>query len=185
MRREWGHFLHGNKQTHPSCTQNRTVKFRPTPALQMPPIGVPASPWVWAKAGSKLGALIRPCGDGVVSNEARMGHFLHGNKQTHPSCTQNRTVKFRPTPALQMPPVGVPASPWVWAKAGSKLGALIRPCGDGVVSNEARMGHFTRKQTNSPLLHTEPDCFDPPLHSRRPPLAFPPRPGCGRRPEAN
>jgi hypothetical protein len=39
-----------------------------------------------------------------------------------------------------MPPVGVPASPWMWAKARSKLGALIRLCGDGVVSKVARMG---------------------------------------------
>jgi hypothetical protein len=34
-----------------------------------------------------------------------------------------------------MPPVGVSASLWVWAKARSKLGALIRLCGDEVVSN--------------------------------------------------
>jgi hypothetical protein len=38
------------------------------------------------------------------------------------------------------PPVGVPASAWVWAKARSKLGALIRLCGDGVLSNEAKLG---------------------------------------------
>ena len=33
----------------------------------------------------------------------------------------------------------------------------------------------------APLLHTEPGCSDPPTRSRCPPLAFPPRPGCGRR----
>jgi hypothetical protein len=43
--------------------------------------------------------------------------------------------------------------------------------------------HFTREKV--PLLHTEPGCSDPPTHSRCPPLAFPPRPVCGRRPEAN
>jgi hypothetical protein len=46
-----------------------------------------------------------------------------------------------------MLPVGVPVPPWMWAKARSKLAVLIRLCGDGLVSNEAR---------NSPLLHTEP-----------------------------
>jgi hypothetical protein len=45
-----------------------------------------------------------------------------------------RTI--RPTTALQMPKAGVPASPWMWAKARSKLGTLIRLCGDGVVSNK-------------------------------------------------
>jgi hypothetical protein len=43
------------------------------------------------------------------------------------------------TIALPTPPVVVPASPWMWVKARSKLGALIRLCGDGAVSNEARM----------------------------------------------
>jgi hypothetical protein len=48
----------------------------------------------------------------------------------------HRNGPFRLTTALQMPKVGVPASPWMWAKARSKLGALIRLCGDGVVSNK-------------------------------------------------
>ena len=86
----------------------------------------------------------------------------------------HRTGPFRPTTALQMPPVGVPASPWVWTKARIKLGALIRLCGDGAVSNEAKMGSFYSEK--STLLHTEPGCSDPPPHSRRPLLAFPPRP---------
>jgi hypothetical protein len=64
------------------------------------------------------------------------------------------TGLFRPTSALPTPSVGVPASPWVWAKARSKLGALIRLCGDGAVSNEARiMGSLTREK--APLLHTD------------------------------
>ena len=65
-------------------------------------VGVPASPWMWAKARSKLGAVNRLCEDGVVSKEARMGVvmsiILHGNPplllHTH------RTGPFRPTNAL-------------------------------------------------------------------------------------
>jgi hypothetical protein len=107
----------------------------------------------------------------------------HGNKSTPSSA--HRNGPFRPTTAFQMPSVGVPASPWMWAKARSERGALIRLCGNGVVSNEARNGviHFTRKQINQPLpLHTETDRSDPPPRFRCPPLAFPPRHGCGRRP---
>ena len=100
----------------------------------------------------------------------------------------HRTGPFRPTAALQMARVGVPASPWMWAKATSKLGALIRLCEDRVVSNEARIvGSFCMEIIHaSPLvMHTEPDRSDPPPHSRWPPLVFPPRHGCGRRPQAN
>jgi hypothetical protein len=42
-----------------------------------------------------------------------------------------RTRPFRLTSALRMPKDGVPASPWIWAKARIKLAALIRQCGDG------------------------------------------------------
>jgi hypothetical protein len=107
---------------------------------------------------------------------------IHRNKRIVPThhCT-----------ALQMPKVGVPASPWMWAKARSKLGALFRLCGDGVVSNVARMGSLfawqnpthpsfcTYIETNGPFRPTTA------LHCRCPKLAFPPRHGCGRRPEAN
>jgi hypothetical protein len=82
-----------------------------------------------------------------------LGYFLVTFKVVSNVCSENGVVlhddgnppllhihrnngSFRPTTALQMPKVGVPASPWMWAKARSKLGALlIRPCGDGVVSN--------------------------------------------------
>jgi hypothetical protein len=172
MRRTWGHFTRKQK-ARLLLPAHRTRLFRLTTALPTPPVGVPASPWVWAKARSKLGALIRLCGDGAVSNEANMGSFYTETKSTPPpACTQN-----------QAPPVGVPASPWVWAKARSKLGALIRLCGDGAVSNEANMGSFYthgNKKHPSACLHTEPGSSDSPPHSRRPPLAFPPRPGCGR-----
>jgi hypothetical protein len=88
MRRQWGHFYYTEKSTPPA---HRTGLFRPTTALPTPPVGVPASPWVWAKARSNLGALIRLCRDGAMSNEATMGSFLlHGKK--HPTCTQNRAV---------------------------------------------------------------------------------------------
>jgi hypothetical protein len=70
------------KSTPPSA--HRTGPFRPTLALQMPKAGVPASPWMWAKAAHKLGAVIRLCGDRVVSNEARMGVFCM--EEMHPFC---------------------------------------------------------------------------------------------------
>jgi hypothetical protein len=137
MRRKWGYFVsqEGTRSTPPA---HRTRLFRPTTALPTTPVGVPATPWMWAKARSKLGALVRLCGDGAVSNEAKMGSLfiLHG-KSTPPA---HRTGLFRPTTALPTPPVGVFASPWMWAKARSKLGALVRLCGDGAVSNEAKMG---------------------------------------------
>jgi hypothetical protein len=102
-------FYTGDKA--PLLHTHRTGLFRPTAALPTPPVGVPASPCTWAKARSKLGALIRLCGDGVVSNVARMGSFYtHGKKSTPPA---HRTGLFRPTTALPTPPVGVPASPWM------------------------------------------------------------------------
>ena len=76
------------KSTPPA---HRTGLFRPTTALPTPPAGVPASPWTWAKARSKLGALIRLCGDGAVGVErGENGVILHWKK--HPSCTQNRAL---------------------------------------------------------------------------------------------
>jgi hypothetical protein len=97
----------------------------------------------------------------------KWGHFT---RKKYPSCTQNRALPTHHCTALQMPKVGVPASPWVWAKARSKLGALIRLCGDGVVSNEeAKLGSFYAEKV--PLLHTEPGSPDPPPHSRRPPMS--------------
>jgi hypothetical protein len=244
---ENGVVLHGNQ---PLLHIESNGPFRPTTAFQMPSVGVPASPWMWAKARSQRGALIRLCGDGVVSNVARNGFILHGNQPLLLLHTETNGP-FRPTTAFQMPSVGVPASPWMWAKARSERGALIRLCGDGVVSNVARNGSFIlhgnqplllhtetkrtvpthhrvpdalrwcsrlaldvgegQKRTrwidspvrrrggvecsekrviilhgNQPLLlHTETDRSDPPPRSRCPPLVFPPRHGCGRRPEAN
>jgi hypothetical protein len=103
---------------------------------------------------------------------------------TTPHHTTPRNGPCQPTTALQMPPVGDPASPWMWAKAKSRRGALIRLCGDGVVSNEARYGVILHGN-NQPLPHTEMDRVDPPPRSRCPSLVILPRHGCGRRPEAN
>jgi hypothetical protein len=92
MRRKWGYFVlqEGTRSTPPA---HRTGLFRPTTAVPTTPVGVPATPWMWAKARSKLGALVRLCGDGAVSNEAKMGLFCfaRGNKK-HPSSTQNQAV---------------------------------------------------------------------------------------------
>jgi hypothetical protein len=83
-----GSFYTG-KSTPPA---HRTGLVRPTTALPTPPVGVPASPWMWAKARSKLGALIRLCGDGAMSNEAKMGSLFYEGKKCTPSCTQNRAI---------------------------------------------------------------------------------------------
>jgi hypothetical protein len=146
MRRK-GVVLFPRGEKSPSST-HRTGLFRPTTAfLPAPPVGVPASPWIWAKARCKLSALNRLCGDGAVSNEAKGGHSIYTGKITPPA---HRTGLFRPTTAfLPTSPVGVPASPWMWAKARSKPGALNRLCGDGAVSNEAKGGRsiYTEKIT--------------------------------------
>jgi hypothetical protein len=69
MRRKWAGSFFTRKKA-PFLHTDRTGLFRPTTALPTPPDGVPASPWMWAKARSKLvGALIRLCGDGAVSNK--------------------------------------------------------------------------------------------------------------------
>jgi hypothetical protein len=52
----------------------------------------------------------------------------------------HRIGPFGPTTALRMRKDGVPASPWIWAKARSKQGAVIRLCGDGAMPNVAIMG---------------------------------------------
>jgi hypothetical protein len=61
-----------------------------------------------------------------------------------------------------MPSVGVPALPWMWAKARSERGALIRLCGDGMVSNEARSGVIQHTRKSTPSQHTETDRADSP-----------------------
>jgi hypothetical protein len=86
----------------------------------------------------------------------KWGHLFYTDKKSTPPA--HRTGLFRPTTALPTPPVGVPASPWVWAKARSKLGTLIRLYGDGAMSNEAKLGSFYTEK--APLLHTEPGCSD-------------------------
>jgi hypothetical protein len=151
------------KSTPPA---HRTGLVRPTTALPTPPVGVAASPWTWAKARSKLGALIRLCGDGAMSIEAKMGSF-YTEKSTPPA---HRTGPVRPTTALPTPPVGVPASPWTWAKARSKLGALIG------CAERRKWGHNCLHGKKAPLLHTEPSCSDPPPHFRRPPVGVPASP---------
>jgi hypothetical protein len=109
-----------------------------------------------------------------------------------PSAQHRNNGPFRLTTALQMPKVGVSASPWMWAKARCKLGALIRLCGDGVVSNKCSengwMGSFCMEIISTPSTqHRNNGPFRPTTaqHCRCPKLAFPPRPGCGRRLEAN
>jgi hypothetical protein len=100
--------------------------FGPTTALRVRKDGVPASPWMWAKARrSKLGAVIRLCGDGVIPNVAILEVFRIDINAPLP-LTEPPDRWFGPTTALRVRKDGVPASPWMWAKASSKLGPRCR-----------------------------------------------------------
>jgi hypothetical protein len=96
-------------------------------------------------------------------------------------------------------PVGVPTSPAVGVPTCCWCFHLAMDVGEGqkqtrsIDSPVRRRGGVENSENgavfcmdiNKPLLHIETDRSDPPLHSRCPPLAFPPRHGCERRPEAN
>jgi hypothetical protein len=79
---------------HPFHSLDRTVPFRPTTALRVRKDGVPASPWMWAKARSKLGAVIRLCGDGRGDAECSDNGcvFLASKEIMHPFHSLDRTV---------------------------------------------------------------------------------------------
>ena len=165
----------------PFCTQKRTVPtHHRTPDGQSWCSRLAMDVGEGQKQTRCIDSPVRRRGD-VEGGETRV--ILYGNNRCTPSASY-RNGPFRPTTAQQMASVGVPASPWMWAKARSKLAALIRPCGDGVVSNVARMG-WCFLHGNPPLLHVETDRSDTPPHCRCPPLVFPPRHECGQRPEAN
>jgi hypothetical protein len=145
---------------------------------------------MWAKARSKLGALIRPCGDGVVSNEAKMESFILHGKQKHPSCTQNRAV-----PTHHCTP---DALRWLSRLAMAVDEGLQQTrCIDSPVRRRGGVkcsenGVSFSMEINQPLLHTDTNRSDPLLHCRCQtsthhctPLTFPICHGCGRRPEAN
>jgi hypothetical protein len=123
---------------HPFHSQNWTVRtHHRTPGAQR---WSSRMSWMWAKARSKLGAVVRLCRDGVMPNAAIMGSFLHVCMKSTPST--HRTGPSGPTTALRVRKDGLPASPWMWANARSQPGAVVRLCGDGVMPNAARMGVF-------------------------------------------
>jgi hypothetical protein len=150
--------IHFARKSTPSAQKRTVPTLHGAPDA---PVGVHTLPWMWAKATSKRGALIRLCGDGVVSNDARNG-VIHFARKSTPSAQKPTVLTLPGAPDV---PVGVHTSPWMLAEATSKRGALIRLCGDGVVSNDARNGviHFARKSTPSaqkptvPTLHGAPD----------------------------
>ena len=80
----------------------------------MPKASVPASPGMWAKAAHRLAAVIRLCGDGVMSKEVKMG----GGGHSIYSDLVDRTACSEPTNALHMPKASVPALPGMWVKHG-------------------------------------------------------------------
>jgi hypothetical protein len=71
------------------------------------------------KQSSCIGSPMRRRG-GVECSEN--GVVLHGNNQPFLHIEPDRS-------ALLMPKAGVPASPWIWAKARSNPAALIHQCG--------------------------------------------------------
>jgi hypothetical protein len=143
--------IHFARESTPSAQKRTVPTLHGAPHA---PVGIPASPWMLAKVRSKRGALIRLCGDGVVSNDARNG-VIHFARESTPSAQKRTVPTLHGAPHA---PVGIPASPWMLAKVRSKRGALIRLCGDGVVSNDARNGviHFARESTPSAQKRTVP-----------------------------
>jgi hypothetical protein len=157
MRRNWGHFT---RKKHPSCTQNRAVPtHHRTPDAPSWRLRLALDVGEGQKQTRCTDSPVRRRG-AVKYMRRKWGHFTRKKALL----LHTETGLFRPTTALPTPPVGVPASPWMWAKARSKLGALIRLCGDWAVSNEAKWGHFTRKKHPSctqnravPTHHRTPD----------------------------
>jgi hypothetical protein len=104
-----GSLLYTEKK-HPSCTQNRAVPthHRTTDAPR----------WRYRLAPDVgEGQKLTRCIDSPVRRRGgvKWVNILHGKKHS----PAHRTGLFRPTTALPTPPVGVPASPWMWAKARS------------------------------------------------------------------
>jgi hypothetical protein len=148
MQRETGTFY---TEINPFFTQKRTVPTH----HRFPDVLRWCSRllWMWAKARSERGALIRSCGDEVVSNEARNGSFY---TEINPFCTQKRTVPthHRFPDALR----------WCSRLAmdvgeGQKrtrcIDSLVRRQG-GVECSEKRGHYFTRKSTPSSAHRNEP-----------------------------
>jgi hypothetical protein len=99
---EWGagSCRFGIMENDPSRSQNRTLPTRPP--LPIPSVGDSASPWMWAKARSKRGAVIHLCGDAVRWNGGGIGSFF-GIMENDPFRSQNRTLPTRhrtPDPQL-------------------------------------------------------------------------------------
>jgi hypothetical protein len=89
---EWGRnrVVLAWKMTPPG---HKTGPCRPATALPIPSVGDSASPWMWAKARSKRGAVIRQCGDAERWNGGGSGRF--GIMENDPSRSQNRTLPTR------------------------------------------------------------------------------------------
>jgi hypothetical protein len=68
-------------------THHRTGPFGPTTALRMRKDGVPASPWMWAKARGELGAVIRLSPRNINSMSCIIGQrvFMRKRKETKKS----------------------------------------------------------------------------------------------------
>jgi hypothetical protein len=89
----------GGNSNAPHPQHSEPDRPDPPPHSGCAKIGVLTSPWMWAKARSKRGALIRMCGDGVMPNAAIMGVFCI---EMHPFHIKNRTVRtHHRTPGAQ------------------------------------------------------------------------------------
>jgi hypothetical protein len=113
-RRNWGHYFTQGKK-HPSCTQNRALPIHHrTPDARRWRSRLALDVGEGQKLTRCIDSPVRRRG-GVKKGEN--GVIFHREKSTPPA---HRTGGlFRPTTALPTPAVGVPASPWMWAKARS------------------------------------------------------------------
>jgi hypothetical protein len=90
---------------------------------------------------------VRRRGDAECSDYRGVSHQINA-----PLPLTQRTGPSGPTTALRVRNDGVLASPWMWAKARSKLGAMLRLCKDGAMPNVAITGVFRiERMLNAPL----------------------------------
>jgi hypothetical protein len=169
---------------HPFHTQNRTVRtHHRTPGAQRWCSRLAMDVGEGQKQTRCSDSPVRRRGDAECSDN---GGVLHRNDA--PLLPLTKPDRPGPPPhSGRVRKDGVPASPWMWAKARSKLGAVIRLlCGDGVMPNAAIMGVFCIEMTH-PFFHSQNRTVR--TRHRTPAgcakMVFPPRHGCGRRPEAN
>jgi hypothetical protein len=124
-------------EMHPFHTQNRTVRtHHRTPGAQRWCSHLARDVGEGQKQTRCCGSPVRRRGDAECSDNGCVSH------RNAPLPHTEINGPTRPTTALRVRKDGVPALPWMWAKARSKLGAVVHLCRDGVMPNVAIMGVF-------------------------------------------